>query len=75
MSNIGLVRYKVVGGYDLESLKQIDLTNTVKRESRVQVYPQDDGTFCLLFSEYINYGLIQVTIDKDKKIISSSKSG
>jgi len=68
MSNIGVVKYKNVGSIDLKDLKQIDITDIVNGGSRIQVYPHDDRTYCLLFVDVnYNYILTRVIIDSDKK--------
>jgi len=71
MSNIGIVKYGNVGSINLKDLKQIDITDIVNGGKRVQVYPQDDRNYCLLFVAR-NYILARVIMDSDKKIISPS---
>ena len=78
MGNIGIVKFKSIGGIDLNEFRQIDIKdvlnigNCVRVE--VQIYPQDDGTFCLLYISACGYGLNQVSINKDKKIVSALKT-
>jgi len=74
MSNIGVVKYGNVGNIDLKDLKQIDITDIVNGGGRIQVYPHDDRTYCLLFVDVsYNYILTRVIIDSDKKNISPFK--
>jgi len=70
MSSIGVVKYKNVGSIDLKDLKQIDITDIVDEGGKVQVYPHDDGTYCLLFVDVNSYTLTRVIMDSDKKIIT-----
>ena len=66
MDNIGFVKYKRVDGcIDLKDFRQIGIKEIDKvRKKSVQVYPQDDGTFYLLYTNA--NGLTQVTFNKIK---------
>jgi len=70
MGNIGVVKFKSTGGYDLNEFKKINILNG---GHRVQVYPLYDGTFYLLCTNNSNNVLNQITIDKEHKIISPFK--
>jgi len=71
MSNIGVVKYKNVGSIDLKDLKQIDITDIVNGGSRIQVYPHDDRTYCLLFVDVgtPSYPIYQFKKHKNKFFI------
>jgi len=71
MSNIGVVKYRYAECNNLKDLKKIDIQDFGRFE--VQVYPQEDSTYLLLFIDN-KYGLTQVVIDSEKKIISPSKT-
>jgi len=74
MGNIGVVKYRHVASLDLEDLKHIDIKDIVNGGKRVQVYPQDDRTYCLLFVDSTWSVLTRVIMDSDKKIISPTKT-
>ena len=73
MSNIGAIKYESVEGAELKDLKKIDISDIVNGGYCVQVYAQIEKTFCLIFIDADECGLIQVTIDEDRKIISPSR--
>ena len=71
MENIGFVKYNRIGCCSLDyDFKKIDIKDILKLvRDRVEVYPQDDGTFYLLWRN--KYWIEQLTIDKDGKVILS----
>jgi len=70
MSNIGAIKYESVEGAELKDLKKIDISDIVNGGYCVQVYPQIEKTFCLIFINNDECGLTQVTIDENENIIS-----
>ena len=66
MGNIGVVKYKGVGGYDLNDFRKIDITD-INWDCNLKVYPQNDGCFNLLGT--VGKNIIQVTIDKHNNVI------
>ena len=74
MGNIGVVKFKsVFNKYDLNEFRQIDIKDVVNRGKNFQVLPQNDGTFCLLYTSAGGwYDLNQVCIDKEKNFISAN---
>ena len=70
-SSLGVIKFKSVGGYDLNDFKQINISGIVGIGTELQLYPQENGTFIIVYID--NNSLIkQVTIDynRDKKTLS-----
>jgi len=72
--NIGLVKFKSVGNFDLNEFKKIDMNTIMNGGYSVQVYPLNDGSFYLLYCQSDGNDFCQITIDKDKNIISPLKT-
>jgi len=71
--NLGVLKYKSVGCYDLKDLKQIDIKDIVRRGKNLQVYPQDDDTFDLVLSfSFKGLWFSQVRVDSNNISISPS---
>jgi hypothetical protein len=73
MNNIGAIKYEGVGGSELNVLKKMIL-DIVNGGYCVQVYPQIEKTFCLIFIDADECDLTKLRLMKTKLISPLRKS-